>query len=74
MASTHPPTTAASGVDPLTIRIPDVAEALRVSERTVYELIQTQRLPAYKLRSATVVRMEDLLAFVASLPPVRSAV
>ena len=57
---------------PSFMRVEAVAEALSVSRRTVFELISSGRLAAYKLGGATLVRRADLSAYAASLPQVRT--
>lgn len=53
-------------------RMPEVAEQLSISERTVRRLIKQGDLPAVRAGSATLIRVDDLKAYVASMPPVPS--
>jgi excisionase family DNA binding protein len=58
---------------PTLLRLNDAAAALGISRRTIYGLIASGDLPAFKLLSATVVRTADIDAYVASLPRVHLA-
>ena len=61
-------------LQPLAYRVDDAAAIVGVSKSTVWRLIQEGRLPARKLDSLTVIRHEDLTAFLDGLPLVRQLV
>lgn len=55
---------------PISCRVDDAALAMGVSESTVWKLIRAGDLPARRLGRATLIRRQDLLAFVNGLPMV----
>jgi excisionase family DNA binding protein len=52
----------------LTLTLPQAVRASGWSRSKLYELISSGDLPACKLGARTYIRLEDLKAFVASLP------
>lgn len=56
---------------PLAYRVDDAATVIGVSGSKVWTLIRESRLPARRLDGSTIVRHEDLAAFIDSLPQVR---
>ncbi|WP_237482697.1 SWIB/MDM2 domain-containing protein [Lichenibacterium dinghuense] len=64
-------TPAAQRFVPLAYRIDDAAAIIGVSKSTVWRLIHEGRLPARKLDSSTIIRHDDLTAFIDGLPMVR---
>jgi excisionase family DNA binding protein len=56
---------------PFSYRVDDAAQLVGVSKTTVWRLIQEGRLPARKLDGSTIIRHEDLTAFIDGLPLVR---
>ena len=56
---------------PLAYRIDDAATLIGVSVSKFYNLIREGRLPARRLDGATIIRHEDLVAFIDALPLVR---
>lgn len=56
------------GDDVLAYRVPEVAEKLRVSESKIWKMIASGEIEARKIGSATVVRAEDLKAYLAGIP------
>lgn len=59
---------------PLAYRIDDAAAVIGVSDGKVWRLIREGRLPARKLDGSTIIRHEDLVAFIDGLPPARESV
>jgi excisionase family DNA binding protein len=59
-----------ASTQPAFIRVDDVATTLSVCRRTIFELISSGQLRAFKLRGCTLIRRQDLDAYVAALPPV----
>jgi excisionase family DNA binding protein len=55
-------------MDPLILRIPDVARRLGLPADSVRHLVQTGALPARKLGGRVVVLPDELDAFLRSLP------
>ena len=62
---------AAQRIVPLAYRVDDAAAIIGVSDSKVWTLIREGRLPARRLDGSTVIRHEDLIAFVNGLPLVR---
>ena len=58
---------------PALLRVDAVADTLSVCKRTVYELISSGQLRAFKLRGCTLIRRQDLDSYIASLKPVRAS-
>ena len=56
---------------PFAYRVDDAAQLVGVSKTAVWRLIQEGRLPARKLDGSTIIRHEDLTAFIDGLPLVR---
>jgi excisionase family DNA binding protein len=46
------------------LTVPEVAEELRISERSVWRLIEEGELPAHKFGSSTRVKREDLDSYI----------
>ena len=57
---------------PAFIRVDEAAQTLSICKRTVFELISSGQLRAFKLRGCTLIRRQDLNAYVAALPPIRA--
>jgi excisionase family DNA binding protein len=60
----------ASTDQPALLRVDDAAKTLSVCRRTVFELISSGQLRAFKLRGTTVIRRQHLSEYIASLKPV----
>ncbi len=58
-------------LQPLAYRVDNAAALIGVSDSKVWSLIREGRLPARKLDGSTVIRHEDLTAFIDGLPLVR---
>ncbi len=56
---------------PLAYRVDDAAQLVGVSKTTVWRLIKEGGLPARRLDGSTIIRHEDLTAFIDGLPLVR---
>lgn len=56
---------------PLAYRVDDAAQIVGVSISKFYDLIREGRLPARKLDGSTIIRHDDLTAFIDGLPLVR---
>ena len=54
--------------DRLLYRIPEVVAILNISRSKVYELLRTGTLPSVHIDRTRLVRHEDLVAYVESLP------
>ena len=59
---------------PIAYRVDDAAAVIGVSDGKVWRLIREGRLPARKLDGSTIIRHEDLVAFIDGLPPARELV
>ncbi|MGI3903065.1 MAG: SWIB/MDM2 domain-containing protein [Janthinobacterium lividum] len=59
---------------PLAYRVDDAAAVIGVSDGKVWRLIREGRLPARKLDGSTIIRQEDLIAFINDLPLARELV
>ena len=59
-------------LEPLVVDLNEAAGALGVSLSTVRTLIREKRLPAVTLRRRTMVRVEELRNYAATLPPAGS--
>ncbi len=59
---------------PLAYRVDEVAALIGMSGSKVWSLIREGRLPARRLDGSTIVRHEDLTAFIDALPLVRQLV
>lgn len=64
----------ASRFTPLAYRVDAAADVIGVSPSKVWTLIGEGRLPARRLDRATIIRHEDLVAFINGLPLVREVV
>ncbi|MCJ2039045.1 helix-turn-helix domain-containing protein [Methylobacterium sp. J-059] len=56
--------------DALAYRVPDAATMIGVSKSKVWAMIAANELPARKIGAATVIRHEDLKAFINATKPV----
>ncbi len=56
---------------PISYRPDDAAELIGLSVSKFYELVREGRLPARKIDRSTIIRHEDLVAFIDALPLVR---
>lgn len=56
---------------PLAYRVDDAAAIIGVSGSKVWSLIREGRLPARRIDGSTIIRHEDLVAFIDALPLVR---
>ncbi len=54
--------------DRLLYRIPEVVAILNISRSKVYELLRSGELPSVHIDRTRLVRREDLIAYVESLP------
>jgi excisionase family DNA binding protein len=54
----------------LSYRVHEAAEATGLSTRTIWRLIASAELPARKANGTTLIRAEDLKAYVDGAPPV----
>ncbi len=54
--------------DKLLYRIPEVVEILNIGRSKVYELLKSGQLPSVHIDRTRLVRYEDLMAYVDSLP------
>ena len=59
--------------EPLAYSIDDVCERVPGGRTTVYEEIRQGRLIARKMRGRTIVLPSDLAAYLAALPPMKTA-
>ncbi len=60
--------------DAMAYRVPQVAESLGVSESKVWKLIAQGELQARKIGRSTVIRTEDLKAYLDGTAPARAQV
>jgi hypothetical protein len=56
-------------VEPLLLSIPQTAQTIGRCVATIYELIGSKQLDARKSNGRTLVTMESIKAYIASLPP-----
>ncbi len=57
---------------PVLLSIPEVCKAIGLGRATVFKLIRDGKLSAVKIQSRTVVRIEELRAFIENLPVART--
>lgn len=62
-----------SDAAPLAYRVEAAAEAIGVSRSMVWKLIADKKLPARKVGRSTVIRREDLQAFIDATEPQKAA-
>lgn len=61
-------------MDPIAYTVPEVLQLIGIGRTKLYEAIGSGDLPARKVGNRTIILREDLLAWLSSLPLVKSAV
>ncbi|MFQ5840215.1 MAG: helix-turn-helix domain-containing protein [Candidatus Methylomirabilales bacterium] len=69
----HHPTSRSHGLWKRYLRIEEVAQYLGISRRTVYRLIEEEKLEAVKIRGCSRVRWDDLRCFEERLDGARDS-